>query len=378
MPDVWLRSYFTDILHPLQRIFHLVSGILHLASGIRHHKKHIMKRTIFFLSALLMQLFAIAQDVKTLQQTARNFMMQGDYNNAVLVLNKALEQEPRNLELSKDLVMAHFYKSDYPKAQTALNPLLERSDADAAVYQLAGMLYKATGDLKECDRIYKKGLKTFPNSGALYNDYGELLWGKDDYSAIKQWEKGIEIDPNYSANYYNAARYYYLTQDKVWSIVYGELFVNMESYSRRTIEVKNLLLESYKKLYTDADMMAKQDTKNPFVVAFLSNMGKQASVAAKGITPESLTMIRTRFILDWFEKDGAKFPFRLFEYQRQLLKEGIFDAYNQWIFGSVQNLTAFQNWTSNHNDEYSQFTNAQRNRLFKITPGQYYQTAIKQ
>ena len=318
-----------------------------------------------------------AQDVKTQQQTARNFMMQGDYNNAVLVLNKALEQAPNNLEISKDLAMAHFYKSDYPRTQAIIKPLLERKDADAAVYQIAGMLYKALADVKEGDRIYKKGLKAFPASGALYNDYGELLWGKDDYSAIKQWEKGIEVDPSYTANYYNASRYYYLTQDKVWSIVYGEIFVNMESYSRRTIEVKNLLLESYKKLFTDADIMAKQDTKNPFVVAFLTNMAKQTSIAAKGITPESLTMIRSRFILDWFEKDGAKFPFRLFEYQRQLLKEGIFDAYNQWVFGSVQNLTAYQNWTSTHSEEFKQFSNAQTNRLFKITPGQYYQTLAK-
>lgn len=335
-----------------------------------------MKRFTGIILAVITHLLAFAQptDVKTLQQNARSFMMQGDYNNAVLILNKALEQEPNNLELSKDLVMAHYYKSDYPRAQTALKPLLERPDADAAVYQLGGMLYKAIGDLKECDRIYKKGLKTFPNSGPLYNDYGELLWGKDDYSAIKQWEKGIELDPNYSANYYNASRYYYLTQDKVWSIVYGELFVNMESYSRRTVEVKNLLLESYKKLFV-GNIMDKQDTKNPFVVAFLTNMNKQSSIAANGITPESLTMIRSRFILDWFEKDGAKFPFRLFDYQRQLLKEGIFDAYNQWLFGSAQNLTAFQNWTSAHSDEYNRFTNAQRNRMFKMVTGQYYQAA---
>jgi hypothetical protein len=337
-----------------------------------------MKKFIGILGFMLVHLLVFSQtDVKTLQQNARNFMMQGDYNNAVMVLNKALEQEPNSLELGKDLVMAHYYKSDYPRAQTALKPLLERTDADAAVYQLGGMLYKALGDLKECERIYKKGLKTFPNSGALYNDYGELLWGKDDYSAIKQWEKGIEIDPNYSANYYNAARYYYLTQDKVWSIVYGELFVNMESYSRRTVEVKNLLLESYKKLFT-GNIMDKQDTKNPFVVAFLNGMSKQATVAANGITPESLTMIRTRFVLDWFEKDAVKFPFRLFEYQRQLLKEGTFDAYNQWLFASAQNLTAFQNWTNTHSDEYNRFTNAQRNRMFKMVSGQYYQgTATK-
>ena len=335
-----------------------------------------MQKFSGLLLALLVNLtlMAQAQDVKTLQETARSFMGQGDFNNAILVLNKALEKDPSDLELNKDLVLAYFQKSDYARTQAVLKPLLERTDADAAVYQLGGMLYKTLDDVKECDKLYKKGLRLFPNSGGLYCDYGELLWAKQDFSAIRQWEKGIEADPGYTGNYYNAAKYYYLTRDKVWSIVYGELFVDMESYSRRTEEIKELLLESYKKLFTDADMLKNQDAKNPFVTAFITVMNHQSSVAINGITPETLTMIRTRFILEWYEKEAARFPFHLFDYQQQLLKEGSFDAYNQWLFGSAQNLTAFQYWTNTHNDEYRKFTAAQHNRLFKMTTGQYYQT----
>jgi tetratricopeptide (TPR) repeat protein len=316
-----------------------------------------------------------AQDAKTLQETAHKFLKDGDFSNAVLVLNKAHEADPDNLSISKDLALTYFEKSDYPKMQIVMKPLLERSDADEEVYQLGGMLYKVTGDTKECERVYKKALKFFPNSGALLNGYGELLWDKQDYSAIKQWEQGIQTDPNYSANYYDAAKYYYFTKDKTWSLIYGEMFVNMESFSRRTEEIKNILLEGYKKLFTDANMMKDQDTKNEFVVAFLNNMNKQVVVSKNGITAETLTMIRTRFLLDWFEKDGAKFPFKLFEYERQLIKEGNFNAYNQWLFGSVQNLSAFENWTNTHSTEYKQFTAMQNSRLFKLATGQYYQTA---
>ena len=319
-----------------------------------------------------------AQTVKELQQTARDFFRQGDFNNAILVLNKAHDQEPNNLGVSKDIALAYFQKSDYPRMQSTLKPLLERPDADAEVYQLAGMLNKTTGDLKECEQVYKKGLKNFPDSGPLLNDYGELLWADKEFnSAIKQWERGIEVDQNYTGNYYNAARYYYFSKDKVWSIIYGELFVNMESYSRRTVEIKSLLVESYKKLFTDADIMKNQETKNPFAMAFLTTMNRQAAVARNGITTETLTMIRSRFVLDWFEKEAAKFPFRLFEYQRQLLKEGTFDAYNQWLFGSVQDLPAFETWTKTHSDEYKQFTATQSNRMFKVVKGQYYQAVAK-
>src|SRR3954470_808256 len=111
-----------------------------------------MKKWSILLLAICTQLGLMAQqDVKTLQETARNFMGQGDFNNAVLVLNKALEQEPSNIELNKDLALAYFQKSDYVRSQATLKPLLERTDADPSVYQLAGMLYKTTGDEKECD-----------------------------------------------------------------------------------------------------------------------------------------------------------------------------------------------------------------------------------
>jgi Tfp pilus assembly protein PilF len=326
--------------------------------------------SVFFATAMVAQ-----QDIKTLQQIVRDFMKQGDYPNALLVLSRALEVEPGNISLNKDLALLYYQKGDYPAAQSLLTKLIERPDADAAIFQMAGMVYKTRGDNKEADKIYRRGIKQFPQSGALYNDYGELLWEQRDVTAIRQWEKGIEIDPNYSRNYYNAARYYYFTVDKVWSIVYGEIFVNMESYSQRTAEIKILVLDSYKKLFTEADIQKNQDMKNPFVAAFISSISKQATLAINGITPESLTMIRTRFILDWFEKSSARFPFRLFEYQRQLLREGVFDAYNQWLFGSAQNLTAYRNWTTTHSEEYTQFSNSQRSRLFKLpAAAQYYQS----
>ena len=48
-------------------------------------------------------------------------------------------------------------------------------------------------------------------------------------------------------------------------------------------------------------------------------MNKQNSVVINGLNAETLTMIRTRFILDWDKTYAEKFPFRLFEHQEQFL-----------------------------------------------------------
>lgn len=336
-----------------------------------------MKKYFLFLSITIGTLsgFAQPEDPKTLHETAKTFMRSGDFDNAIVVLTRALHQDPKNLEMNKDLVMSFFLKRDYAKALDGIKTLIDRDDADVVTYQIAGNVYKALEEVKECEKLYKKALKKFPKSGPLYSEYGELLWTVKDFSAIEQWETGIKIDPGYSGNYYNAALFYFYTKDKVWSLLYGEIFVNMESFGERGAAMKQLLLQSYKeKLFADTDLMkGEEKNKSEFAKTFLQGMSKQALLTNKGVTTETLTMIRTRFILDWYANNAAKYPYRLFDYHRQLLTEGMFDAYNQWLFGPSENLSAYDNWTKTHAEEYNGFNTFQRSRIFKMPAGQYYQ-----
>lgn len=319
--------------------------------------------------------FAQPADSKTLQETARNFMRSGDFDNAIIVLNRALQNDSKNIELQKDLVMSYYLKRDYTKALDGAEALIDRNDADVQSFQIAGNVYKALEQVKDCEKMYKTALKKFPKSGPLLSEYGELLWSKKDFSAINYWEEGIKSDPAYGGNYYNAALYYFFTKDKVWSLVYGEIFVNMESLSERGSAMKELLVQGYKeKLFSDANLLTGEEkNKSEFAKAFLTSMNKQTSLATGGLSIETLTMIRTRFILDWYDTYAAKYPFRLFDYHKQLLAEGMFDAYNQWLFGPNTNLSAYDSWTKAHPEEYNSFTTFQKGRIFRMPAGQYYQ-----
>jgi len=138
--------------------------------------------------------------------------------------------------------------------------------------------------------------------------------------------------------------------------------------------MKDLLFKGYKeKLFAELDLTKDLDkNKSEFAKAFLQTINKQSSVISKGITAETLGMIRSRFILDWFATYGTRFPFKLFDYQRQLLQQGLFDAYNQWLFGPVDNLAAYDSWTKAHADQFDAFTTFQRNRVFRMPANQYY------
>ncbi|HRE52431.1 MAG TPA: tetratricopeptide repeat protein [Flavitalea sp.] len=320
---------------------------------------------------------ALAQ-AGTPRETAKAFINQGDYRNAILVLNRAIEKDDINVELKKDLALAYYLQRDYAKALGAAKPLVERADADVQSYQLLGMCYKAVDEIKEAEKMYRAALKKFPASGALHSEYGEILWSKAEFAnAAKQWEKGIASDPNYSGNYYNAAKYYYFSTDKVWGLIYGEIFINLESFSARTPEIKSMLLEGYKKLFSEPEINKNQNTKNAFVQAFLTHMKEQSHTIANGVTPDALSVLRTRFLLNWFEKDASRFPFRLFEYHQQLAKTGMFEAYNQWIFAAAKDLAGFQQWIATHPEEYEKFNAFQKSRVFKLPEGQYYQTPVK-
>lgn len=329
-----------------------------------------MKKLFLLLLSASVGIMALAQDSPL--ETARSFMRSGDFDNAILVLNNALKKDANNLDYQKDLVLAYTYKRDFTKALETAKPMLERNDIDEQGYQVAGNVYRALALYKDGEKMYKKALKKFPTSGPLYNDFGEMLWDSKDYSAINEWEKGIEVSPSYAGNYYNAASYYYFTKDKIWTLIYGEIFVNMEWLTERSTEMKKMLLDTYKqKLFTDID--SKEKKQSDFAKAVAETYNKQSSLTSKGITIETLNMIRTRFILDWFANYASKYPFKLFDYQQQLIRSGMFEAYDQWLFGPVDNLASFDQWTKANSEAYAKFTDFQKGRIFKMPQGQHYQ-----
>lgn len=337
-------------------------------------------RNITLALAILCSLSVTAQekDVPNMIETAKAYMRGGDFNNAILIYNRLLQSDPKNLELLKNLAYTYYLKKDLVSAYNTAEKMADRADADVQTYQIMGMIYKALENSKDAEKMYRLALKRYPRSGALHNEYGEMLWAKEKFKdAVAQWEEGIRMDPNYSGNYYNAAKYYYFSSDKVWGLLYGEIFINLESYSPRTNEVKKLLLDGYKKLFADADILKRQDTKNDFVKAYLATMQNHASDINTGITMENLHNLRMNFIREWDQALLAKYPYRLFDHQNQLLGMSLLEAYDYWIFGDLFKAGSFESWSNAHPNEKAEFLRLQQNRVFKIPDGQYYQTTGK-
>ena len=105
-------------------------------------------------------------------------------------------------------------------------------------------------------------------------------------------------------------------------------------------------------------------------------MSKLSSLTAQGLNPETLTMIRTRFLLGWLDGPAKQFPFKLFDVQRQWVQADLFEAYNQWLFLSPGTLAGHEAWKKIHAETWSKFQQWQQNRVFRVPSGQYYQSTL--
>lgn len=330
-------------------------------------------RKYFFILFFGITISAKAQDVPKLIETVQRFIEKEDYANAKLVLNRAIQLKPDDYAIQQELAYVDYLAGDIEEAVEVINKVLEDKDADEKSFQIGGLIYKAANLLKDGERIYKKGLKKFPNSGILHNELGEvLLLQKLAAEAIKIWEDGIEKDPGYAGNYFHAAKYYHFTKSNpILSILYGEIFINSESYTIRTAEMKSILLESYKLFYTGI-VTYDEKKANPFQRAIAETLLKQRDVTTLGISTDVLSMVRMRFILDWFNQYSSKFPHKLFDQMRMLARDGLFEAYNQWIFGVATNVVQYQLWANLNNKINAEFSTFQKNRIFRMPVGQNY------
>lgn len=329
---------------------------------------------IIFLSITGIAASAQSTDIASLQQTARSLMRQGDYENAMKVVDKGLAEDPENFDLLKDKTFIAYLKRDFSSAIELGKQITARKDADVQSFQILGLAYKAIAEGKESEKMYKNALKKFPNSAVLYSEYGELLFlNNRKGDAIDQWEKGIAADANYSSNYYFAAKYYAETNRLIRSLLYAETFVNMESFTSRTSEIKQLLVADYQKVFSNPTAALEVSAKaNSFEKTVAAEFGKLIGMMGDGVTPETLTAFHTRFTLNWFNGDSRMYPFRLFEHYRLLLQQGYFDAYNQWLIGAETDTGQYQAWIENHPEAVEAFQHYQKSVVYKIPDGQFY------
>jgi tetratricopeptide (TPR) repeat protein len=323
--------------------------------------KYLLLSFLFFSSTLL-----LAQ-TNTLQQ-ARKQMMEGNYDEATAIYKQALTTNPNNIEAAKDYAYMLCLLKNYTEAENIIKPFVLNDTYDVQAAQIAALSFKGQGRYDVAEQLYIKSLVKFPASAVLYNETGELYAIINNLNkAITYWEKGITIDSNFSTNYYNAAMYYNKVQQQPLRILlYGEIFANLESYSSKTNNIKEVLFSNYKNVLSEKQLdsaisLAKTDIEKQMGLL----LGKNIDAVKIGVTTETLIGIRTRVVLDWFNNAELKGN-KLMQQQQYLLRQNLFVAYNMWLFEAYANPAVFSQWKQTYNEQYNGFENFQKSRVFTI------------
>jgi tetratricopeptide (TPR) repeat protein len=332
--------------------------------------------TLLFLLATSRVTFSQSNEDKANEKKDQAIKLEDDgkVDDAIKLLLEACKLCPDQFMFPYELGYAYYVKEDFKKSIKYLQDALKLKNPSDLGYQLLGNCYDRQGNSDKAIETYKDGLKIFPNSGKLYLEQGNVFWGKKDYNkALPYYERGIQIDPQFPSNYYRATILYLSTTEKVWGMIYGEIFMNLERNSKRTKEISKMLYDTYKSsiLFTSdtsasvsfskfasIDINDLKDTakfKLPFGVGVYEPCILFSILAQKEISLTSLNTIRADFLKNYFDKEFNKtYPNILFNYQKKISDAGHLEAYNHWILmkGDEDNFTKWQESNKSKWDDF--------------------------
>ncbi|MBN9483636.1 MAG: hypothetical protein BGO70_14225 [Bacteroidetes bacterium 43-93] len=322
-------------------------------------------KAVFFILSIFLATAVQAQnnwpspEVEQMYKQAREYKMQGNFQQAAITYKQAIALAPDKVVLYNDLAQVYYLTGAYDDALEILEPILKNNDGDEQSYQVKAASLSAKKEFKKAKSTLQEAIKKYPHAGILYHDLGKLY--EDDGAnvyALESWLDGIEADPAFHINYYEAARTYMGTKKPVWAVLYAEMFLNIEQHTPRADETRDMLLGAYMRLFSQLGTQnvpkyknkktAVAGTPNNFEEAVNLTYLKLSPVVSDGINTENLTMLRTRFLMEWKKTYANKYPFSLFTRLDDMVRSGYFDIYNEWVFGKIDNFKEFDIWNKFH------------------------------
>ena len=166
------------------------------------------------------------------------------------------------------------------------------------------------------------------------------------------------------------------TTEKVWALIYGEVFCNLSSDKAHVSQVGSLMFESYDKVLSvkgtsvsanlteNAEAPQKQSPFEPqFEIAFLMGAVPFGS-EVKPLTIHKLSNIRKNQLALLAQKKIA--PNDLIRWQQTVITAGHFEAYNYWLFQSARP-NEFSQWLAQHQTQFQAWLDWQNRNKFMVS-----------
>lgn len=333
--------------------------------------------TVCFLLFICLQPLLSQPDTKyqslEYAKTGMKLFDQGKYKEAIEQYLKGKELDKDNTLFDYEIALSHFMLKDYKACIATIDSVIESRNINEQFYQLLGNAYDMLQQPDTALKIYAEGMKRFPKAASLYTESGVVELSRNNTeSAAKFWIKGTIVNPTHAENYYQLAKFYADSLNRIPALVYAEVFINIERNTAKTAEMGKLLCALlYKSIHIKQDSVfslnftpdvrvyGKNDSIKNVCDAIKDVFRKVSDMKIKNsrtlVGSAEIIKIRSKFLEVWVEeKYNQRFKFSLFENQNLILKQGFFDAYTQWLINKC-NVADFQKWVSENSGKYASF-----------------------
>jgi len=285
----------------------------------------------------------------------------GNFDRAIDLLSGLGERYPNHRFVVHELALTYRLQGRPDRAVALLRPYEPFLDEQlAAAY---GSALDEAGQARAALASLERALERFPRSGLLHSEIGTVLGraGKLE-EALEFWERGMEVQPEWPSNYLRAAEIYSHTNATGLTLIYGEVFRNLEPGSKRSAAVGALMVQTLHESVEIAEAEggtkitinlapaltvtvggASPDGMNPILAGMpLVNAfeiaiseGLSFTLLKQELSLASLYEIKKAFLEFWWQPEGlhAYHDVRLFEWLRQLRDAGHLEAYTYWLYG---------------------------------------------
>lgn len=315
-------------------------------------------------SALLFLFFAISPlsaatdsaGVDAIVKRAIDYMDRNLPEQALQRWDSVLAIEPNNVTYKYERAISLAMWKEYEQAIKALEPIYRDSALYDRGYQLMGNCYDYLEKSDKAMTYYKSGLEKFPTSGRLHYEMGAASYmSRDVKNALDWWIKGTRVEPWFATNYFWVAKAAASTPDKIWTVFFGETFINIEPNTPRSKEISILLYNTWNasmslgdendpiNFCSDTLLEAPSQfgpsamnfaTAFEFTVAQSSQLFIPDTGVRRKLSIEQLVEVRKKFLDGW---KGAgylsKYPNDLIAWNQRIKEAGWFTEYLWWLYG---------------------------------------------
>ncbi len=228
----------------------------------------------------------------------------------------------------------------------------------------------------------------------LYLETGNLDVSAEDYNAaLKNFNKGIDVEPNFASNYYRAAELYFASENfRVWGLIYAEAEILLAPSNRaRHRDMGQAIKDCFLSAVTIVTEGEKTEAKISLVPSrnmSISTDDSQAAIAfdgiyeacvALGLAPivaadhkftasiPQMAAMRQAAVEAYFEITDNLYgnAMYLLPFQKKIIDAGHWEAYNYFIF-SEASPEEFEAWHTANSDAFDAFVDWYNNSIFRL------------